>query len=191
VSECVCVCVCVCAVATATDCAKSSNVPRCRDVPCSCRKNERGETPLHKAAFKGNVTNIQELVKRGADLEACVEQLSALGEVGCSRARSRDGKGKTAVILATIGSFKDAVAELVKAGANVEAKDADGRTAMFWVSDLLVGSESCVRRSSLTHDEIDTANSAWVWRRPVLKEQQRRDGHRLCQERSVAPCHGR
>ena len=33
------------------------------------RRNERGETPLHIAAIKGDITNIKKLIKDGADVQ--------------------------------------------------------------------------------------------------------------------------
>ena len=61
---------------------------------------------LRDAAARGDAAAVRAAVEDGADLE------------------SRDGQGRTALLLATHGNHVDAARELIEAGADVNAKDA-------------------------------------------------------------------
>lgn len=65
-------------------------------------------TGLHRAAYEGDLTEIERLLTEGAETEA------------------RDGNGRTPLIVAAFASQDDAFAALVKGGADVTAQDAVG-----------------------------------------------------------------
>ena len=70
--------------------------------------NNLSETPLHVAAREGDVEEIKELIKYGADIEARTEKEMTPFH-----------------IVAYLGNIK-AIIALLKAGANIEARDARG-----------------------------------------------------------------
>jgi uncharacterized protein len=63
------------------------------------------DKPLHNAAAHNDVTRLQQLLKQGAGLD------------------SRDGQGRTALLVATHGNQIAAAKALIEAGADVNAKD--------------------------------------------------------------------
>ena len=89
------------------------------------------------AAGLGRTEAIRELLKAGADIEArdnnsetarvfrelmgSAENIGAVGSIGNS--------GVTSLIWAAIKGRDEAIRELLKAGADIEAKDNDGNTA--------------------------------------------------------------
>lgn len=70
-----------------------------------------GNTPLHYAA-EGNVKMVELLLSRGA--------LVAVG----------NDEGSTPLHMAAFGNFASCVSALIKAGAPLEAQDADGATPL-------------------------------------------------------------
>ena len=75
--------------------------------------NERGYTPLHIAAFEGQITIASFLIEKGADLEA------------------KNPTGFTPLFLAVIGKRTDAVRLLLEKGADVKARTRYETTPLF------------------------------------------------------------
>ncbi|WP_345777912.1 ankyrin repeat domain-containing protein [Stenotrophomonas maltophilia] len=73
---------------------------------CTATPKADGGARLRDAASRGDAEAVREAIAQGADLEA------------------RDGKGRTALLLATHANNVDAARELIEAGADVNAKDA-------------------------------------------------------------------
>ena len=81
-------------------------------------------TPLHRAAENGDISDVETVLKRGADVNAPT------------------GYGFTPLHLAALGNRPDAAKALIEKGANLEAKNAKGNTALHCAAE--VGSDSVV-----------------------------------------------
>ncbi|KAH9504314.1 hypothetical protein Btru_064609 [Bulinus truncatus] len=112
------------------------------------RRNEKGETPLHRACIEGNLKKVKSLISEGHPInprdycgwlplhEACnhghlavVENLLDCGAWINDRGGERCG-GVTPLIDAANCGNLDIVRLLVERGANLMAKDDDGNTAL-------------------------------------------------------------
>ncbi len=113
-----------------------------------------GHTPLHAAAWKGDVAQIQSLIAGGADVNAAssfgttplhsaavnnqLEAVKALLQQG-ARVEARDGLGRTALFAALeIGANRPVIDALLDAGAAADAKDNSGKTPVeiAWTDEL-------------------------------------------------------
>ncbi|XP_042868936.1 ankyrin repeat domain-containing protein 11-like isoform X3 [Penaeus japonicus] len=97
------------------DLSRSSS-PRTPGTPSVCRgvnkRNERGETPLHVAAIKGDTERISQLITQGADVNAT------------------DYAGWSALHEACNRGFYGVSKLLIEAGADVDAKGLDNDTPL-------------------------------------------------------------
>jgi uncharacterized protein len=75
-------------------------------------RDRDGRTPLHFAAFQGDVDRVLELIASGADLDAA------------------DAEGRTPLHYAAQEWWIDAAAQLCEAGATVDCADAFGNTPL-------------------------------------------------------------
>ena len=75
-------------------------------------KDERGTTPIHIAAGRGNLGLMKLLVKKGANIE------------------TKNDNGDSLLHMASISAQKDVFEYLVEKGANVNAKNRDGTTPL-------------------------------------------------------------
>lgn len=75
-------------------------------------RDEDGETPLMKAANRGNLRAVDALIKAGANVNA------------------KDEDGNTALMEAADNGHNDVVLRLIEAGADINARDDDGETAL-------------------------------------------------------------
>jgi len=76
-----------------------------------CGKKDRDrETPLHWAAERGDIEKVQELIARGANVNA------------------RDNEGDTPLHLAAQGGHMKVVQVLLRCGARLDLPDKEGRT---------------------------------------------------------------
>ena len=80
-------------------------------------RNERGTTPLHDAAFRGNAETVTVLLEAGADLEA------------------RNESGTTPLHMAALGGNAETVTALLEAGADPKAPDNDGNLPFDYAKD--------------------------------------------------------
>uniref|UniRef100_A0A2C9JSZ2 Tonsoku-like protein n=1 Tax=Biomphalaria glabrata TaxID=6526 RepID=A0A2C9JSZ2_BIOGL len=125
-----------------------SDVPVGRKKSKLARRNEKGETPLHRACIEGNLKKVKSLISEGHPVnprdycgwlplhEACnhghtavVEHLLDCGAWINDRGGDRCG-GVTPLIDAANCGNLDVVRLLVDRGANLMAKDDDGNTAL-------------------------------------------------------------
>ena len=79
--------------------------------------DEFGNTALHRAAERGSVLRIHQLVNAGADVEA------------------RDEYGATPLHIAVMNEENEAVDRLLEAGADIHARDGKGNTALHFAAD--------------------------------------------------------
>lgn len=77
-------------------------------------ENENGESPIVAAAVNNDLPAVQELIKRGANVN------------------QQSKSGGSALIYAASYGYADIAQELIKAGAKKDLKDAKGRTALDW-----------------------------------------------------------
>ena len=125
-------------------------------------KNERGQTPLHRAASQGHYDVIKVLLSEGADknvreagehtpLHCAASQghsnvANILLEAG-AYTNARDEKGGTPLHWAAYRGYLKAASELLKANADKNARDKRGLTPLHWaafnvhadVTSLLLG----------------------------------------------------
>ena len=113
-----------------------------------------GHTPLHAAAWKGDVAQIQSLIAGGADVNVAssfgttplhsaavnnqVEAVKVLLQKG-ARVEARDGLGRTPLFAALeIGANRPVIEALLAAGAAVDAKDNNGKTPIdiAWTDEM-------------------------------------------------------
>ncbi len=79
--------------------------------------DEDGETPLMRAAERGNLKAVDVLLKAGA------------------KVNMQDKDGKTALMEAADDGHNAVVQRLIEAGADINAKDEDGETALYKAQD--------------------------------------------------------
>lgn len=115
---------------------------------------QSGHTPLHAAAWKGDVAQIKSLIAGGADVNAAssfgttplhsaavnnqVEAVKTLLQQG-ARVEARDGLGRTPLFAALeIGASRPVIDALLAAGAAADAKDNNGKTPVdiAWTDDM-------------------------------------------------------
>lgn len=129
-------------------------------------KNGAGQTAFGLAARGDMVAVIDAMQAKGADVNAPDEQgrtpLMHAVSSGSLRAlekilsldgveiEKRDGEGHTALMLACIGSRREAAVMLLKAGARVDVADDRGRDVMFYASQW--GLEDEVRHAFRAYD---------------------------------------
>jgi hypothetical protein len=97
---------------------------------------------LIKAVVEGNLEEVKQLVRDGADINASIERRRGLlpsafvFEGGCYSAdvASISKYGKAALILASFLGHLDVVEFLLENGADVNAVGRDGNTALMWAS---------------------------------------------------------
>ena len=113
-----------------------------------------GHTPLHAAAWKGDVAQIQSLIAAGANVNAAsgfgttplhsaavnnqLEAVKVLIQQG-ARVEARDGLGRTPLFAALeIGANRPVIEALLAAGAAVDAKDNNGKTPVdiAWTDEM-------------------------------------------------------
>ncbi len=133
-------------------------------IACSPRartsnaRNDYNSTPLSEAAVVGNAAVIRKLLKAGADVEAA------------------NADGQTALMIVARSSNVEAAKLLIKAGANVNAREHwRGQTALMWAAaqsqpgmvHLLVKHGASVNeRSSLTNVERQVTAEPRMQQRP-------------------------
>jgi len=103
-------------------CGDLEEVRRCLDAGCLLEtKNDRGWTPLIVAVFHHHYELVEELLNRGADINAC------------------NNKGTTVFMYAKTQVFQNRnfefLARLVRGGADLSRRDVLGRTVFDYVSD--------------------------------------------------------
>lgn len=135
------------AILCLTPAAASAQAPR-------DESSRGGHTPLHAAAWKGDVAQIQRLIAGGADVNSTsnfgttplhsaavnnqVEAVKALLQQG-ARIEARDGLGRTPLFAAMeVGANRSIVEALLEAGAAADAKDNSGKTPVevAWTDEL-------------------------------------------------------
>ena len=113
-----------------------------------------GHTPLHAAAWKGDLAQIQSLIAGGADVNAAssfgttplhsaavnnqLAAVKALLQQG-ARVEARDGLGRTPLFAALeIGASRPVIEALLDAGAAADAKDNNGKMPVdiAWTDEL-------------------------------------------------------
>jgi ankyrin repeat protein len=113
-----------------------------------------GQTPLHAAAWKGDVAKIQSLIAGGADVNSAssfgttplhaaavnnqLEAVKVLLQRG-ARIDARDGLGRTPLFAALeVGANRPIIAALLEAGAAADAKDNSGKVPVevAWTEEL-------------------------------------------------------
>lgn len=113
-----------------------------------------GQTPLHSAAWKGDVAQIQSLIAAGADVNSAssfgttplhaavvnnqLQAVKVLLQLG-ARVDARDGLGRTPLFAAMeVGANRPVVEALLEAGAAADAKDNNGKTPVdvAWTDEL-------------------------------------------------------
>lgn len=95
--------------------AAGARVVAARDIHPDARRDE-GVTSLMSSAYVGARHLVDDLIRRGADLEA------------------RDANGYTALMYAANGGHDEVVATLVDAGADVDARDRQGSTPLMFAA---------------------------------------------------------
>uniref|UniRef100_A0A7N6B735 Ankyrin repeat domain 28b n=1 Tax=Anabas testudineus TaxID=64144 RepID=A0A7N6B735_ANATE len=112
-------------------------------------RNSQGRTPLDLAAFKGHVECVDVLINQGASIlvkdftlkRTPIHAAATNGHSECLRllignadlqsaVDIQDGNGQTPLMLSVLSGHTDCVYSLLNKGANVEAKDKWGRTAL-------------------------------------------------------------
>lgn len=113
-----------------------------------------GQTPLHAAAWKGDVTQIQSLIAGGTDVNSTssfgttplhaaavnnqLQAVKVLLQLG-ARVDARDGLGRTPLFAAMeVGANRPVVVALLEAGAAADAKDNRGKVPadVAWTDEL-------------------------------------------------------
>lgn len=89
------------------------------------RKNEKGETMLHRAAKMSTRKKVSFLVRKGGEMEA------------------RDNEGYTPLHSAVFGMRLENVKELIEAGADLNATEEDGNTPLHCA--CMVGAKKIVK----------------------------------------------
>ena len=126
-------------------------------------KNEHGRTPLHLICIEGSTKSVEKLIKMGADVNAedtdgmtplalCKSQenieilLRSITNINVKD--TKDTKGRTLLHLMCIKDVSkslsylyitDSVKELIKRGADVNAKDNNGNTPLYFASSGIIG----------------------------------------------------
>lgn len=112
-------------------------------------RNSSGRTPLDLAAFKGHVECVDVLINQGASIlvkdyilkRTPIHAAATNGHSECLRllignaepqnaVDIQDGNGQTPLMLSVLNGHTDCVYSLLNKGANVDAKDRWGRTAL-------------------------------------------------------------
>ncbi|MDG7055711.1 MAG: ankyrin repeat domain-containing protein [Wolbachia endosymbiont of Menacanthus eurysternus] len=99
------------------------------------RKNEKGETILHRAAKVSTRKKISWLIRKGGDIEA------------------RDNEGYTPLHAAVFGRRLESVKELIEAGADVNATEEDGNTPLHLA--CMIGAKNIVKELIKARAEIN------------------------------------
>lgn len=113
-----------------------------------------GQTPLHAAAWKGDVVQIQSLIAGGADVNSAssfgttplhaaavnnqLPAIKVLLELG-ARVDARDGLGRTPLFAALeVGATRSVIEALLTAGAAADVRDNAGKTAVevAWTDEM-------------------------------------------------------
>jgi ankyrin repeat protein len=76
-------------------------------------KDDKGQTPLHKACISENQEMVKLLIQKGADLEI------------------KDNDGDTALLIASLFNDLSIVVNLIDAGANIDAQNNDRQTVDY------------------------------------------------------------
>lgn len=87
-------------------------------------RNDRGYTPLHDAAMRGDVARVQALLASGADINIAIRSKEVFSSEW----------GATPLHLAARNDQREVVELLVRAGANVKAVDDRGATALHYAA---------------------------------------------------------
>ena len=108
----------------------------------------RGETPLMKSAYEGNLENVKNLIKNGANVNA------------------KDNFGRTALLLAC-GNLKglQVVQYLLKNGADIEIETINGLNALIWAAfngNIKVVKE-LIKNGADINDKDHFGESALIW----------------------------
>lgn len=135
-------------------------------------KDERGKTPIFRAAECGQVAMAKLLLENGADIEAKDEHgrtpifmaaewgrkavVELLLENGAN-IEARDNNGRTPIFTAAQNGLGGVVKLLLENGANIEAKDNKGRTPILIAADR--GPEAVVKQLLENGAEADTINN--------------------------------
>lgn len=82
------------------------------------------------AAMRGHTHVMKLLLKRGAKLEM---QDKGAGKVRCPNGKVLYYSGRTVLILVCMARQPESVKLLLELGANINAQDDNGRTALMWV----------------------------------------------------------
>ena len=153
-------------VLLSTGCATTSSVP---DLP-----------PLHAAAKAGEAARLQQLLDRGADVNARDANndtplmiAATYNEAGCLRllldrgasVDLRNSSGATALVTAALNGYVDSTQLLLARGADVNAKTTEGSSAVVYAA--LNGHTACVQLL-LEHgaEQIDSAYTIAQGRHP-------------------------
>lgn len=82
-------------------------------------KDDKGQTPLHKACISENQEMVKLLIQKGADLEI------------------KDNDGDTALLIASLFNDLSIVVNLIDAGANIDALNNDRQTVDYILNNNL------------------------------------------------------
>lgn len=148
--------------------------------------NKREQTELMKAAYEGELSVVQDLVRAGAEIDkkdwqgetalmkAATGNHSAVVTFLLSNGAScdlQDHKGKTALMKAAYNASKEAAKELIRHNAQVGIVDYDGKTAIQFASlekDLEKELKEALMAQMAPRSQVQPHSKAWDVAKRVL-----------------------